>query len=345
MIAVGSILLAGLILLILILIQYLTNTYFSLLSLSLIPLISGVISFFVFWLIVERFINNKIRIIYRIISNKKITDENQYKFKITEDVLSRLTNDTMIFAEKQSSKIEELKQQAEFRKEFLGNLAHELKTPVFSIQGYILTLLEGGLEDEKVNRDFLERALNGVDRISHLLSDLDEISKYEFDQQNIKYKKFDIVKVAQNLIKQLEQNAATKNIKLSFQKNYDPIFVNADESKIQQVFTNLLSNSISYGKEGGKTTIRFHKVDELNSSAKGSILVEVADDGLGIEEKHLPRLFERFYRVEKSRARNIGGSGLGLSIVKHIIEAHGQTIKVRSTEGVGSTFSFTLDRA
>lgn len=346
MIALGSLLLTLLILVTLILVQAVTNSPFSITTLLLVPMVSGATSFILFWIIVERFINNKIKIIYRIISNKKLQNDNPREFKITEDVLGKLTEDTVSFAEKQSSQIKELKEQAEFRKEFLGNLAHELKTPVFSIQGYILTLLEGGLEDEKVNRDFLERALNGVDRISHLLEDLDEISRFESEQQTLKIKKIDIVKLAQSTFKELEQKANSKNIRLKFNKSYDPIFVSADSGKIHQVLVNLLNNSIAYGSSDGVTTVRFHDLDmDKNKSGKGKILVEVADNGLGIEEKHLPRLFERFYRVDKSRARHIGGSGLGLAIVKHIIEAHGQTIKVRSTEGVGSTFSFTLERA
>ena len=344
LIALGSILLGLLILFTLILVELLTPAKFGPISYTVIPLSTTAISFVLFWLIVERFINGKIKVIYRIISDKKLSDNNPREFKITEDVLSKLTKDTANWAERQTKQIAELKEQEKFRKEFLGNLAHELKTPVFSIQGYILTLLEGGLEDEKVNRDFLERALNGVDRISHLLEDLDEISKYESKRNELKIKKVDIVEIAKSTVKSIEQKGAEKNIKFSFKKNYDSIYVKADEEKIRQVLTNLLNNSVFYGSQDGETIIRFHDLDK-NKNGKREILVEVADNGLGIDEKHLPRLFERFYRVDKSRARNIGGSGLGLAIVKHIIEAHGQSIKVRSTEGVGSTFSFTLECA
>lgn len=302
--------------------------------------------FVLFWFLFDWFINRKIKIIYRIISTKKITDDNTHQVKLTEDALGKITEETIDWATKQAKQIKELQEQAAFRKEFLGNLAHELKTPVFSIQGYILTLLEGGLEDEKVNRDFLERALNGVDRISNLLEDLDEISKYEFDRHTLKPKRFDIVALTRSTFKELERKAESRNIKFKFNKSYDPIFVYADEGKIRQVLVNLMNNSISYGSDNGATTVRFHDLDmKSEKDGKGKILIEVADDGLGIEERHLPRLFERFYRVDKSRARNIGGSGLGLAIVKHIIEAHGETIKVRSTENVGSTFSFTLELA
>jgi two-component system, OmpR family, phosphate regulon sensor histidine kinase PhoR len=346
LIALGSVLLGILVLGILILLQMFSDHALSTLAVVLVPLLAAILSFFVFWFIVERFINRKIKIIYRIISTKKITNDSSRQFKITEDVLSKITEDTIDWATQQTKQIKELEEQAAFRKEFLGNLAHELKTPVFSIQGYVLTLLEGGLEDEKVNRDFLERALNGVERISNLLEDLDEISKYEFDRHTLKPKKFDIVALAKSTFKELEQKTQSKGIRFKFNKNYDPIFVKADEGKIRQVLVNLINNSVSYGSENGTTTVRFHDLDiEKTKDGKGKILVEVADDGLGIEEKHLPRLFERFYRVDKSRARNVGGSGLGLAIVKHIVEAHGETIKVRSTENVGSTFSFTLERA
>lgn len=180
--------------------------------------------------------------------------------------------------------------------------------------------------------------MNGVDRISAILEDLDEISKYEFDRFTLKLTEFDIVNLTKKIFDELQSNTEEKNIKFEFAKSYDPILVKGDEGKLSQVMTNLISNSVSYGSEGGTTTVRFHNLES------GKLLVEVADDGLGIDEVHLPRLFERFYRVDKSRARNIGGSGLGLAIVKHIVEAHGQTINVRSTAGKGSTFSFTLDK-
>lgn len=343
MIAAGSVVLTLLVFIGVISLQQVAENSFPLVSLIAIPLTAGVASFVIFWMMVERYINKKIKLIYRIISNRKITDDQVREFKITEDVFSKLTKDTAEWAVQQSKQISELEEQAAFRKEFLGNLAHELKTPVFSIQGYILTLLEGGLEDEKVNRDFLERALNGVERIAHLLEDLDEISRYEFNRHEIKLKKFDMVALAKATFKELDQKAKEKGISLTFNKNYDPVYVYADEGKIRQALTNLVVNSIAYGSDKGTTTVRFHQLDiTSDKTGKQKILVEVADNGLGIEEKHLPRLFERFYRVDKSRARHAGGSGLGLAIVKHIIEAHGETIKVRSTEGVGSTFSFTL---
>ncbi len=331
----GSILLSLLILLVLLILQFTKATHLSIIYFIIIPLLTGLIAFFTFSFLIEKFINKKIKLIYRIISSKKLG--NQPDIKINDDVLEKLSIDTAQWAMNQQSQIESLRQQNEFRKEFLGNLAHELKTPVFSVQGFILTLLEGGLEDENVNRIFLEKALNGVDRITALLEDLDDISKIEYDSFKLKIKSFDIITLTKNVFDTVSSKAKSKNIQLKFNKNYQPIFVKADKDKIAQVLINLITNAIAYSDDNETITVRFHNIN------KNTLLVEVADNGLGIEEKHLPRLFERFYRVDKSRARNVGGSGLGLAIVKHIIEAHHQTINVRSTLGRGSTFSFTLE--
>lgn len=334
-IILGSVMLSLLVLLLLLILHFTRSADLGINSFVFIPLVTGLVSIGLFSFLIEKFINQKIKLIYRIISSQKLSSEND--MKIGEDVLEKLTKDTAEWALTQKNQIEHLKKQDEFRKEFLGNLAHELKTPVFSIQGYILTLLEGGLEDKNVNRNFLERALNGVDRISNLLEDLDDISRYEYDNYRLKIKSFDIVTLVNETFSNVASQAKEKNITLEFNKRYQPIFVKADKGKIAQVLINLLSNAVSYSKENETVSIRFHIID------KASLLVEVADNGLGIDAKHLPRLFERFYRVDKSRARNVGGSGLGLAIVKHIVEAHNQTINVRSTEGEGSTFSFTME--
>ncbi|MGV6862320.1 MAG: sensor histidine kinase [Putridiphycobacter sp.] len=334
-IIIGSALLSILVLLELLILHFTNSTELNIFYFVLIPLAVGLISFFLFSFLIGKFINKKIKLIYRIISSQKLND--QKEFKVNQDVLEKLSVDTAKWAITQKNQIEDLKQQNEFRKEFLGNLAHELKTPIFSIQGYILSLLEGGLEDEKVNRRFLERALIGVDRITALLEDLDDISKIEYDNYKLKMVSFDIVTLTKNSFDTLRSKAEDKNIVLKFNKAYDPIFVRGDKSKIAQVLINLISNAISYSENDQAVEIRFHQIN------KKKLLVEVADSGLGIEEKHLARLFERFYRVDKSRARNAGGSGLGLAIVKHIVEAHGQNINVRSTVDQGSTFSFTLE--
>jgi two-component system, OmpR family, phosphate regulon sensor histidine kinase PhoR len=295
------------------------------------------ISFFIFYYLIERMIEDRIKLLYRIIRKGKMSTQEPVKISLNKDILTEAETETENWIKARSQEIDRLKEQEKFRKEFLGNLAHELKTPVFSIQGYILTLLEGGLEDDKVNRLFLERASRATDRIASLLEDLDEITKMEVDRFELNIKSFDLVDLTKEVMDSLEIPALAKNITLSYNKDYDPIIVMGDRGKIAQVLTNLISNSINYGAEKGKTVLRFYTLDD-------AIMTEVSDNGPGIDEKDLPRLFERFYRVEQSRNRNEGGSGLGLAIVKHIIESHGQTINVRSTVGVGSTFSFTLQK-
>ena len=241
---------------------------------------------------------------------------------------------------KRISEIKTLKSQDTFRKEFLGNVAHELKTPLFTVQGYISTLLDGGLSDEKVNKKYLNRANKGVDRLIYIVKDLDLLTQLETEMTELVMSDFDIVEHVRNVIELLEIRASKYNISLEFDKDYlFPIEVHADQERIQQVFTNLIVNSIKYGKKKGTTEIRFEDIGE------DKIKVHIADNGLGISEEHLPRLFERFYRVDKSGSRKEGGTGLGLSIVKHIVEAHQQELQVESRFNIGSQFSFTLDKA
>ena len=304
---------------------------------GLMAVLCAVICFVTFYLFIERLIEKRIKLLYRIIRKGKISAQEPVKIDLNHDILAQAEQETEEFVSARSQEINKLKEQEKFRKEFLGNLAHELKTPVFSIQGYILTLLEGGLEDENVNRKFLERASLATDRIASLLEDLDEITKMEVDRFELSIRPFDIVELAKEVIDSLEIPATQKGVSLSFNKEYDPILVKGDRGKIAQVLTNLIANSINYGHQDGKTILRFYPLDE-------AIMTEVSDNGPGIAEQDIPRLFERFYRVEQSRNRNEGGSGLGLAIVKHILESHGQTINVRSTVGVGSTFSFTLQK-
>lgn len=311
------------------------NSLFLLLFSTLTITLSSIV---IFYFLLERYIENRIKILYRIIRKGKTTTQEPVNASINTDIIEAAEVETEKWAIERSKEIAKLKEQEEFRKEFLGNLAHELKTPVFSIQGYILTLLEGGLEDENVNRTFLERASKATDRIASLLEDLDEITKMEIDRFEISIKSFDIADLAKEVIDSLEIPASNKNITLGFNKDYDEVMVKGDRAKIAQVLTNLVMNSINYGHVDGKTTIRFYALDDV-------IMTEVSDNGPGISDKDLPRLFERFYRVEQSRNRNEGGSGLGLAIVKHIIDSHNQTINVRSTLGVGSTFSFTLEKS
>jgi len=306
-------------------------------ALVFVPISAGLASFAIFYIFIKEFINERLKLLYRSIRKGKITKDNEFRFNFNDDPISVAEVETKKWTEAKQNEISRLKDQEEFRREFLGNLAHELKTPIFSIQGYLLTLLEGGLEDDKVNTMFLERASKATDRMVSLIEDLDQITKLEVEGLHIEQKSFVLNDLVLEIFEALEMAAGEKDITLRFDKSYDPLYAYADRAKIAQVFTNLLSNSVSYGNEGGQTLVRFYALDDI-------ITIEVSDNGPGISDANITRLFERFYRVEKSRNRNDGGSGLGLSIAKHIIEAHGHSISVRSTEGVGSTFIFTLDK-
>jgi two-component system phosphate regulon sensor histidine kinase PhoR len=226
-----------------------------------------------------------------------------------------------------------------YRKEFLGNVSHELKTPIFNIQGYILTLLDGGLEDPEINREYLERTERSINRMVSIIEDLESITKLETGELELEWEDFDIVKLVKYVFELQDSIRARFNINFAFDRSYDkPIMVKGDRKRITEVLNNLIINSIFYGNKGGKTTISFAEMGE-------NILIDVTDNGLGLEKDEIPRIFERFYRTDKSRSRDRGGTGLGLSIVKHIIEAHNQTITVRSEPGTGSSFSFTLKKA
>ena len=312
---------------------------YDFLLLSLLSALGFITSYIIVYYSLEYFINNKIRLIYRTIRKNKLGGNDTKEFIMSEDALEKVNEEVEDWAKENLKQIEELKAQESFRREYIGNLAHELKTPVFSIQGYILTLLEGGLEDEKINRKFLERASKGVDRMTKIIEDLDVITKLEEGRLNLNLERGDIVELAGEVVDSFEMKSKSRKIEVRFNANYErSIWVEMDRSSIGQILTNLINNSINYGEEGGVTEVRFHDMDK-------QILIEVSDNGMGIAEDQLPRLFERFYRVDKSRARNEGGTGLGLAIVKHIVESHGQSINVRSTIGEGSTFSFTLQKA
>lgn len=296
-------------------------------------------AYLVIYYLLEKLITQKIRLLYRTIHNFKI-NRGDFPLSMNEDVLGKTEKEVLDWVDKSREEIEKLRLQEEFRREFLGNLSHELKTPIFSIQGYILTLLEGGLEDENINRAFLERASKGVDRVTGMIEDLDLITRIESEELELNTAKVNIVDLAREIVESFEIKAQKRNVKLSLdwkRIGSQEVNVLCDRDKIGQVLSNIINNSINYGVENGHTEVRFFDLED-------NILVEVSDDGVGIKEEHLPRLFERFYRVDKSRARNEGGTGLGLAIVKHLVEAHGQTIDVRSTKGQGSTFSFTLKK-
>ena len=294
---------------------------------------SGIITY----ILLEIFINRKIRLLFRMVQTYKMSSSD-FNLNMNEDILSASEVEILKLAKKTNTELAKLKSEEKFRREFIGNLAHELKTPIFSIQGYILTLLEGGLEDSSVNKKFLKRASKGVERMNKIIMDLDMISRFESDRINMDFRENNIVEICEEIIESLELKAKEYNTVLRLAKNYDnPILVNCDKDKIGQVIQNLLINAIKYSENNSEVIIRFTDVES-------NLLIEVEDNGLGINESHINRLFERFYRVDKSRARNEGGTGLGLSIVKHIIEAHGHNVQVRSTEGEGSTFFFTLTK-
>ncbi len=253
-----------------------------------------------------------------------------------EDLLKKIRQ----YDDDQKSEISEMKKQETFRREFIGNLAHELKTPLFTSESYILTLLDGAIHDDEVNKKYLKIAGKAIHRLNLIVKDLDLITKIESGESEIQRTDFDIINLAQNALEMLEITASKKNIKLMLEFNDKlPLRVNADNEKIQQVLTNLVENSIKYGKENGTTELVIQELTE------NKIIVRVTDNGLGIEEKHFNRLFERFYRVDQSGSRKGGGSGLGLAIVKHIMDAHDEKIYIESEFGVGSEFSFTLEKS
>lgn len=309
---------------------------FSWIALLVLVFLTATISYFVNIFFLEKYIYRKVKLIYKIIHKSKVSALDDKDIKLSENILERVEDEVSKWMDTHHKEIQTLKNLEKYRRNFLGNISHELKTPIFSIQGYIHTLLDGGLQDEKINYDYLERAANNVERLQTIVEDLEIIARLENETMVLDIQNFDIKALVLETIEDLEMTANAKTIKLSLKEGAEKNFiVTGDRENIRQVLTNLIVNSIKYGKEDGRTKVGFYDMNDY-------ILVEVSDNGLGIENKHLNHVFDRFYRVDKSRSRNQGGSGLGLSIVKHIIEAHKQTITVRSTKGVGSTFGFTL---
>ncbi len=311
--------------------------YINVVLLLSFGILTYIISFFILQYRVEKFIYKRVKKIYDDVSLLESSSfENQ---SITTD-MKTLTEEIEKFAKDKKLEIETLKIREGYRKEFLGNVSHELKTPLFTVQGYILTLLDGAMKDKTIRKKYLQRASIGVERLIYIIRDLDMISKLESGDLHLDYQDFDIVELIKNVFELLEMKAAKKNITLTFDTHYkNPVMVHADMERIQQVLSNLIVNSIKYGKREGTTEV------SVESLIKNKVIVRITDNGEGIEAQNIPRLFERFYRVDKSGSRKEGGSGLGLSIVKHIIEAHEEKIYVESEYGVGSEFSFTLERS
>ena len=298
--------------------------------------VSYLLSFIVIQYRVEQFIYKRVKKIY---NDLTLLESSSFtKSQITTD-MKTLTQDIDDFARNKKLEIEALKIREEYRKEFIGNVSHELKTPLFTVQGYISTLLEGAVDDEVLRNKYLKRADKGVERLIYIVKDLDMITKLEVGDLRLDIESFDVVSLIQNVFDLLEMKAAKKDITLTFDMDYKkPIMVNGDRERLQQVLSNLIVNSIKYGHDKGTTEV------SIENLIKNKVIVRITDNGEGIATDHLPRLFERFYRVDKSGSRKEGGSGLGLAIVEHIIEAHDEKIYIESQLGIGSEFSFTLEK-
>ncbi|HML84809.1 MAG TPA: ATP-binding protein [Bacteroidales bacterium] len=302
-------------------------------------LISLPISFFFTNYLINKQINEKIRVIYKTIHQQKTEKGNAMKFPDPESI-DRVNKEVLEWSTNKKAEIDKLKELENYRREYIGNISHELKTPIFNIQGYVLTLLDGGLDDPQINKDYLLRTEKSINRMIAIIEDLETITQLETNELKINLSKFDLAALAIEVVESLEMKAEKKGMTIYFAQPHDnPIWVKADRDRIAQVLTNLIENAIKYGKKGdGRIKISFFDMDE-------NILAEVTDNGPGIAQQDLGRIFERFYRTDKARSREQGGTGLGLAIVKHIMEAHEQTVNVRSTLGIGTTFGFTLERA
>lgn len=310
----------------------------------LIALISLVVTFtgsyFLIRTVLESFIYRKIKLIYKFIYQTKASkrEETYYKYILPQKGIDEVREDVEKWAEQRSAEIELLRNNEAYRKEFLQNLAHEFKTPIFAIQGYVDTLLGGAMDSPEISKRFLENAARNVDRMVNLVKDLDEISRLESGEQPLYKENFVIQDMIKDIYETLSIKIAAKNIRCGIKKGCEsPITVFADKEKIRQVMNNLVVNAVKYGKQDGSIVASIYRTDDEH------VLIEFSDDGIGIAEEHLPRIFERFYRTDRGRSRDKGGTGLGLAICKHIIEAHGQTMHVRSKLDVGTTIGFTLD--
>lgn len=312
---------------------------FDFTNLVILSVCCFIIIFIGIWLFFQLYINSRIKEIYFTIRNFSLEDDTpSEKIKLTDDFLKKTKREVELWAQERRDETERLKKLEVYRKEYLGNVSHELKTPIFNIQGYVLTLLDGGLEDPSINRNYLQRAEKSVERMISIVEDLEAISQLESGELQLEIEKFDLNGLIKEVYEAQEIRASARQIKLnSFYLEGKPIMVVADKFRIRQVLTNLIVNSIKYGKDGGETTARCSDLGD-------TVFVEIADNGIGIPKQDSDRVFERFYRVDKGRSRSQGGTGLGLAIVKHIIEAHAQSIQVISTEGAGSVFSFTLKK-
>lgn len=313
---------------------------FQLVPLLILDGLLFIFTFFSFRYTLEKYIYQKIRLIYKTIYNLKRQKGVKIEHRNYEvNTIESVNQEVLEWGEKKKLEIEQLKKNESYRRDFLGNIYHELKTPIFNIQGYVLTLLDGGLEDPAINREYLLRTEKSINRMIAIVEDLETISNLETSQINMRFKKFDIVELVKEVFEFLEIKARKKKKEFHFAEKYDkPIMVEADKKWIRQVLVNLLENSVKYGaRKQGKTRVSFFDMDE-------NLLIEITDNGPGIAPEEIPRVFERFYRTESARNKEKSGTGLGLAIVKHIIDAHDQTVNVRSRIDVGTTFGFTLKK-
>ncbi|MBL7780154.1 MAG: sensor histidine kinase [Saprospiraceae bacterium] len=298
------------------------------------------VSFIANFYLIRYYIFRRIKLIYKIIHRHKLpSDFKADKIAMSRNILDEVEREVDEWAERHNQDFEELERLASYRRRFIGDVSHELKTPIFNIQGFIHTLLDGAINDPKVNMSFLQRAAKNADRLQAIVEDLETINKLEAGQMVLDLREFDIHDLTEEVFADLEMRAEERKVRLIFKEGANQHFrVRADKENIRQVLMNLIHNSIKYGKEGGVTKVSFYDMETF-------VLVEISDNGIGIDPEHLDHLFDRFYRADKSRSRDAGGTGLGLSIVKHIVEAHKQTVNVRSTQSQGSTFGFTLEKA
>lgn len=313
--------------------------FYTFLALFLSTALIFFISFAIFRYTLERFIYSKIRLIYKSIHSVKVGKKEKLLLKPDNNIIENVQNEVESWEEDKQREIDHLNQLSQYRRDYVGNVAHELKTPLFNIQGYVSTLLDGGLEDPSVNREYLKRTEKSVERLIRIIADLEEIAQLDSGQIALRVTRFDIVALARETVYLMELKATRQHIELLVNDPGKIILVEGDKDKIRQVLTNIIDNSIRYGNpQVGRTKVGFFDMDE-------NILIEITDNGIGIEQEHLPRVFDRFFRTERGRAATRKGKGLGLAIVKHIMEAHNQTVNVRSTIGVGTTFGFTLKKA
>lgn len=337
-----SLLIASLVLLLYILActaVYLVKQEINLLAEAMAGIGLFVATYFIVKAVFSRYVKNSINPIFRTIHDAALSQRDLRRKIDTGEITAELDDEVKQWTKTQTAEIKKLKQMEKYRKDFLGNVSHEMKTPIFNIQGYILTLLDGGLEDKKINRLYLERTEKSINRLITIVEDLESISRLESGEFKLRFEKFNIVKLVEDVFEAEEMMARKFNIRLGFDGNYvKPIRVKADKERIMEAIGNLITNSIKYGKNNGRTKVGFREEEDI-------VWIEISDNGIGISEDDLPRIFERFFRVDKHRSRDTGGTGLGLSIVKHVIQAHKQTVDVSSVAGKGTTFVLSLEKA